>query len=78
MSEDLSLVTTDDLIDELQKRSQAIVIAWCKDHDGVGEDEREVREYTCHGDVLKCIGLATWATQMIVRDAMPDDDGYIL
>lgn len=77
MNEDLSLVATEDLIAELEKRSQAIVVAWCKDHDGVGEDEREVREYACHGDVLKCIGLATWATQMISRDAMPEDDEYI-
>lgn len=71
MQDDLSLATTDDLLDELLRRFDCAVFAGCRDH-CEDEDGRvvEMREYRQHGQMLACVGLANWIGHIILRDAI--------
>ena len=60
---DLSLVSTDDLIDELCKRHDAILIIRDREH----TDDAGQMDYQSSGSMAAAIGLATWAKHELLK-----------
>lgn len=61
---DLEEVSTDELLDELQRRYCHSVFCGAKEVNST-HDSTDV---AWSGDMLKCAGLLTWATNRVMRD----------
>ena len=65
MSNDLSLIATDDLLAELAKRNTAIL--FCAVKPLTGTVEERVVDY--RGGLTSCVGLARWAEVHMLQEA---------
>ena len=72
--DDLSLATTEEILNELEKRNECMLFACVSLH--AHDKGLEVRDYRIHGDTLRAVGLATWASHRAFRDEdkLYDDD----
>lgn len=61
---DLEFISTDELLDELTRRFDHAVFSGSKEVDGL----REATNVQWRGDTLKCLGLAEWARDRMLRD----------
>ena len=71
--DDLSLVTNDDLIDELERRFDCMIFVGCRDHRNPGQrDCHELRGWRQDGDLVKSVGLAQWVSHVMLNHADAD------
>lgn len=69
MPDDLSLVGTEELLDELCRRFDTLVFAACRDHAETEDGHvTELREYRQDGCRLAAVGLAHWVAHIVLRD----------
>jgi hypothetical protein len=63
---DLSLVSMDDIWDEIKKRFDCVLLVDLKSIDS----NREGAQVSFHGGKFACIGLAQYAVSKIMRDSL--------
>ena len=63
---DLSLVSMDDIWEELKKRFDACLLVDLKEYD----EQREGAQISYHGGKFICIGLAEYAKEKILKDSI--------
>lgn len=67
---DLDYITSADMIDELRRRHEAIVIVGMIDLDS----DRIAYILSHHGGLVKCLGLVEYASTKLRHDIIEDED----
>jgi len=69
---DLELIPDSDLIEELMKRFDHIVIGGYKDSEFGPNVDREIGQW--HGDAMKCVGVCELLKTNIIKQYMEDGE----
>jgi hypothetical protein len=69
---DLSLITTEDMIEELKRRHPAFLMVTRQDHPHKSDGDVHIVHY--HGGIVQCLGLAEYAKIDMTQKVLNSED----